>query len=347
MTSPENLFENSAERKNPPGGGPFARRLRWLVPYSPLWGCSELAALPATKIPRRSAPPNFQTGSYRRGGERRSKLDVLASCGVAASGYIRPMKDWVLITGASQGIGYEFAKIFAADGFPLILTARDEPRLQQIAAELTARHKIEIKVLPADLSRPNTSAEIFAELQRAQIHVGILVNNAGFGFHGAFADLDWPKQAGMVQVNITALAELTHLFLKPMLARREGRILNVASTAAFVPGPFMAMYYASKAFVQSFSQALSEELAGIGVTVTSVCPGMTRSQFQSRSGLQRQESFPMMEADVVARIGYRALMRGQRVVITGSMNRVFVFLTRFVPTRLVAGTVARFNRPKS
>jgi uncharacterized protein len=257
------------------------------------------------------------------------------------------MKDWVLITGASQGIGYEFAKIFAADGFPLILLARDEPRLNQIAVELSARHQIETKVLPADLSLPNAPDEIFAELQRAQIHVGILVNNAGFGFHGAFADLDWPKQAAMVQVNITALAHLTHLFMKPMMARREGRILNVASTAAFVPGPFMAMYYASKAFVQSFSLALSEELAGTGVTVTSVCPGMTRSQFQSRSGIRRQESFPLMEPDVVARISYRSLMQGRRVVITGWMNRLFVFLSRFVPARLVTVSVARINRPKS
>ena len=149
-----------------------------------------------------------------------------------------------------------------------------EARLRkQIADELSARHGVKIKVLPHDLSVPDAAVGIFDELQREQIHVGILVNNAGFGFQNAFFDLDWRKQSDLVQVNITALAQLTHLFVKPMLARHEGRILNVASTAAFMPGPFMAMYYASKAFVHSwFRSALrGRKLAGSGVTVTAVC----------------------------------------------------------------------------
>jgi uncharacterized protein len=257
------------------------------------------------------------------------------------------MKDWVLITGASQGIGYEFTKLFAADGYPLVLVARDEARLTQISAEISARYGVKIKVLPRDLSRPAAAVEIFDELQREQIHVGILVNNAGFGFHGPFVDLDWRKQADLLQVNITALAQLTHLFVKPMLARREGRILNVASTAAFVPGPFMSMYYASKAFVQSFSQALAEELAGSGVTVTAVCPGLTRSQFQARAGLKRPGGFLMMEADKVALIGYRGLMRGKRLVVTGWLNRLFVALSGVVPIRWMTRGVARLNRPRS
>ncbi len=254
------------------------------------------------------------------------------------------MKDWVLITGASQGIGYEFTKLFAADGHPLVLVARDEPRLRQVADELASRHGVKVKVLPRDLSVPDAAVEIFNELRREQIHVGILVNNAGFGFQGPFVELDWRKHADLVQVNITALAQLTHLFLKPMLARRSGRILNVASTAAFVPGPFMAMYYASKAQVHSFSQALAEELAGSGVTVTAVCPGMTRSQFQARSGMNRHGGFPMMEADKVALIGYRGLMRGKRLVVTGWMNRLLVSATRVVPVRLLARAVAKVNR---
>lgn len=268
-------------------------------------------------------------------------------CGAAFCGYSGRMKDWVLITGASQGIGYEFTKLFAADGYPLVLTARDEPRLKQVAAELTARHGIKVKVLPKDLSQPAAADEIFAELQREQIHVGILVNNAGFGFQGPFLELDWPKQAAMVQVNITALAQLTHRFTPPMLARREGRILNVASTAAFAPGPFMAMYYASKAFVYSFSEAMSEELAGTGVTVTAVCPGMTRSEFQARAGVKREENFPMMEADVVARLGYQALMRGKRRVVTGWKNRLMISLLGVVPVGLVTGAVAKINRVKT
>jgi short-subunit dehydrogenase len=256
------------------------------------------------------------------------------------------MKDWVLITGASQGIGYEFSKLFAADSYPLVLVARDEARLRQISDELSARHGVKIKVLPRDLSLPDAAVGIFGELQREQIHVGILVNNAGFGFQGTFVDLDWRKQSNLVQVNITALAQLTHLFVKPMLARREGRILNVASTAAFMPGPFMAMYYASKAFVHSFSQALAEELAGSGVTVTTVCPGFTRSQFQTRAGLKRTEGFPMMDADEVARIGYRGLMRGKRLVVTGWVNRLLVGISGVLPLRWMTRGAGRLNRTR-
>jgi short-subunit dehydrogenase len=255
------------------------------------------------------------------------------------------MKDWVLITGASQGIGYEFTKLFAADGYPLVLVARDEARLTQIAAELTARHGIKAKVLPLDLSLPAAPVEIFDELQREKIHVGILVNNAGFGLQGPFADLDWRKQSDLVQVNITALAHLTHLFVKPMLARREGRVMNVASIVAFMPGPFMAMYYASKAFVHSFSQALAGELAGTGVSVTAVCPGLTRSQFQVRAGMTRSEGFFMMEADEVARIGYRGMMRGKRLVVTGWLNRLVVGLARVAPIRSMSSVATRLNRP--
>jgi short-subunit dehydrogenase len=256
------------------------------------------------------------------------------------------MKDWALITGASQGIGYEFTKLFAADGYPLVLVARDEPRLSQIASELSTKHGIQVRVLAKDLSKPSAPSEIFDELQREKISVGILVNNAGFGFQGPFLDLDWQKQSDLVQVNITALAHLTHLFAKPMLARREGRVLNVASTASFVPGPFMAMYYASKAFVESFSQALAEELAGTGVTVTAVCPGFTRSQFQARAGIQRAEGFPMMEAGDVARLGYRGTMRGKRLVITGWMNKLLVWSSGMIPRSRLASVAARLNRQR-
>lgn len=254
------------------------------------------------------------------------------------------MKSWVLITGASQGIGYEFAKIFAAEGYPLVLLARDGARLKEVEAELVSRNKITVKILPKDLAVPNAAVEIFDELQREKIEIGILVNNAGFGFQGPFLEVDWRKHADLIQVNITALTQLTHLFAKPMLARREGRILNVASTAAFVPGPFMGMYYASKAFVHSFSQALAEELDGSGVTVTTVYPGMTRSQFHARAGAKRGDGYAMMEADAVARIGYRGLMRGKRLVVTGWMNRLLVCVTGVVPVRLLAWGAAKVNR---
>ncbi|MDB6066854.1 MAG: short-chain dehydrogenase [Pedosphaera sp.] len=254
------------------------------------------------------------------------------------------MKKWVLITGASQGIGYEFTKLFAADGYQLVLVARDQVRLVQIADELGARHRVTVKVLAKDLSLPAAAQEIFDELQREQIPISILVNNAGFGFQGAFAHVEAQRHLDLIQVNVTSLVHLTHLFLKPMLDRHEGRVLNVASVAAFMPGPFMAMYYASKAFVYSFSNALANELAGSGVTVTALCPGLTRSQFHARAGASRPDNFLMMEADEVARIGYRALMAGKPAVISGWTNKLTVFISKIIPTRLMMHMLKKVNR---
>jgi short-subunit dehydrogenase len=256
------------------------------------------------------------------------------------------MNQWVLITGATQGIGHELAKLFAADGWHLVLLARDAPRLAQIAAELEAHHGIKVRPIAKDLSVPGAAGEIFAELQRDQVPISILVNNAGFGYEGYFADVDWRRHHDLIQVNITALVELTHLFLPPMLARREGRIMNVASVAAFMPGPLVAIYYASKAFVLSFSRALGRELRGSGVTVTAFCPGLTRTQFHVRGGMERPDNFIMMEADVVAKMGYRALMRGRPVVITGWINKVFVFAGRFLPVGVMMSAVGKGNRTK-
>jgi len=254
------------------------------------------------------------------------------------------MNKWVLITGASQGIGYEFAKLFAADGYHLVLVARDQPRLAQIAADLTARHRVTIKVIARDLASATAAQEIADELQREQIPVSILVNNAGFGVQGPFAEVDLQRHVDLIQVNITSLVQLTHLLLKPMLARREGRILNVASVVAFLPGPFMAMYYASKAFVHSFSCALAQEVAGSGVMVTALYPGLTRTQFQARARLKRAEGFAMMEADEVARIGYRALMRGKPMVVAGWFNRIGVGLFKVMPSGLMARVAGKINR---
>jgi short-subunit dehydrogenase len=254
------------------------------------------------------------------------------------------MNKWVLITGASQGIGREFAKLFAADGWNLVLLARDRERLAQIADELASLHGITTRVIAKDLSSANAAQEIFDELQKDKIPISVLINNAGLGYQGPFVQINLPRHLELIQVNITALVQLTHLFLQPMLERREGRILNVASTAAFVPGPFLGTYHASKAFVQSFSYALGTELNGSGVTVTSLCPGFTKSQFHARAGLTRSERFFTMEAHTVARIGYRALMRGKPVVIAGWMNKLAIAATRIIPTRWVASRVAKWNR---
>ncbi|MDB6109329.1 MAG: short-chain dehydrogenase/reductase [Pedosphaera sp.] len=253
------------------------------------------------------------------------------------------MKKWALITGASQGIGYEFAKLFAADGYNLAILARDQPRLQQVADELRARHGVTVKVLTKDLAVPGAAKEIFNELEREQFPISILVNNAGFGFKGAFAELALQGELDLIQVNMTALVELTRLFLTPMLARREGRILNVASIAAFQPGPFMSLYYASKAFVYSFSCALADEVAGTGVTVTVLCPGLTHSQFHARAGLTRKHGL-FMNADEVARDGYHALMKGKPVIVSGFMNKLGANIAKALPTRLTTRLAGKMNQ---
>lgn len=252
---------------------------------------------------------------------------------------------WVLITGASQGIGYELTRLFAQDGYDLVLVARDRERLAQVSDELKTRHRVNVKVLAKDLAVQGASREIFEELSREQVPVSILVNNAGFGFQGPFVAHELQRELDLIQVNVTALVELSRLFLPPMLARRAGRILNVASTAAFQPGPFMALYYASKAFVYSFSCALAEEVSGSGVTVTALCPGLTRSQFHARAGLKRPGGILMMEADKVARIGYRALMRGKPIVIAGVLNKLASAGAKAAPTRLAARVARKFNEP--
>ncbi len=254
------------------------------------------------------------------------------------------MNKWVLITGASQGIGHEFARLFAADGYHLVLVARDEPRLAQIAEALVARHRIKAKIIAKDLASATAAQEIVHELGQEQIPISILVNNAGFGIQGLFTEVDLKRHVDLIQVNVTSLVQLTHLLLKPMLVRREGRILNVASVVAFLPGPFMAMYYASKAFVHSFSCALAEEVAGTGVTVTTLYPGLTRSQFHARAKLKRAEGLAMMEADEVAKIGYRALMRGKPMVVAGWFNKIGVVISKIMPSRLMAKLAGNINR---
>lgn len=257
--------------------------------------------------------------------------------------YIPPMNDWALITGGSMGIGYELAKVFAANKFNLVLVARNEARLKQVADELRAQHGIETKILVKDLSFASAPQEIFDAVR--DIPISVLVNNAGFGWRGAFAECDLqPHALEMMHVNMDSLVALTRLFAPQMLARKNGRIMNVASTAAFQPGPFANIYFATKAFVLSFSQALSEELEDTGVTVTALCPGSTKTEFFERANMKnmRRDSI-MMDAGVVAEIGYRGLMRGKRVVIPGALNKVMAKLTNFVPTRMTTRIVRKLN----
>lgn len=253
-----------------------------------------------------------------------------------------------LITGASSGIGLELAKGFARDGYHLLLVARNVAALDALAGELRQTFGVSVVTLPKDLSLRDTPSEIFEQLTQASIAVDVLVNNAGFGTHGAFANADLTEQLDMMQVNMAALTHLTRLCLPGMLARRRGKILNIASTAAFQPGPLMAVYYATKAYVLSFSEALANELRGSGVTVTVLCPGPTQTNFQQRAGVAhiRVMSRRVMDARTVAEAGYRGLMRGKFLVIPGWRNRLLVNAVRWLPRELVTGTVRRFQEQR-
>jgi len=252
----------------------------------------------------------------------------------------------VLITGASSGIGLELARCFAADGCHLILVARSTEALETLAQELRQAYKIEALVLTADLSLPETPKRIFAELSAKKITVDVLVNNAGFGAHGAFADLSLPRQLEMLQVNITALTELTGLFLPGMIQRKSGGILNVGSVAGFQPGPGMTVYFATKAFVLSFTEALAEELQGTGLNLSVLCPGPTESNFGNvaRGQQSRQIQTDKMTAVAVAVQGHRAFRSGKITAIPGLQNKVFVFLNRILPRMIPRKIVKFYNR---
>jgi hypothetical protein len=251
-------------------------------------------------------------------------------------------REYVLITGASEGLGREFAKLFAADRFPIVLVARNHSRLAEIARELSSLHGVDVRIIAKDLSRPGAAQEIKEELDGQAIAVGTLVNNAGCGIHGPFDRSDWKATEAMLSLNIMALTHLTRLLLPGMIARASGKVLNVASTAAFQPGPFMACYFASKAYVLSFTEALSGELSGTGVTATAFCPGPVKTQFQKRSGTEhiRENAFAM-EAGPAARMAYRDMMKGKRIVIPGFFNKLLAFLVRITPRGLVL-KVTRF-----
>jgi uncharacterized protein len=251
-----------------------------------------------------------------------------------------------IITGASTGIGRELARLCARDGYDVALVSRSQPELESLAAEIRQSTGRAAWVLVKDLSLAPAPEEIWAELSGQGIAVDVLINNAGFGLLGRFARLDAAQQVGMIQVNVTALTQLTRLFLPGMLERGRGRILNVASTAAFQPGPLMSVYYATKAYVVSFSEAIHNECRGSGVTVTCLCPGPTRTEFQKRAGAGAAKLFNsgrVMEAGVVARVGMEAMKAGKPLAIPGRLNALMAFLTRFAPIQLTASMARRFQ----
>ena len=248
-----------------------------------------------------------------------------------------------LVTGATSGIGLELATLLARDGHDVVLVARTRERLEVVARGLTEEFGIRATVFAADLSSPEAPAEIERELESRGLAADVLVNNAGFGVHGKFADTPIEHELEMIQVNVAALTHLTKLLLRGMLERRRGRILNLASTAAFQPGPLMAVYYATKAYVLSFSEALANEVKGTGVTVTALCPGPTITDFQRQAGIEGTALFTgplVMDAASAALAGYRGMMRGDSLVIPGVGNNILVQALRVTPRR-VATAIAR------
>ena len=249
------------------------------------------------------------------------------------------MKRMVLITGASSGIGLELARCAAADGSNVALLARRGERLQKLAAELRDRHGVQVRVVVQDLEDPDAPDAIAHEL--ADVEVDVLVNNAGFGARGAFTELDLDKQMSMLRVNIDALTHLTGLFLPEMIGRGRGGVLNVGSTAGFQPGPYMAVYYATKAYVLSLTEALAEETRGTGVTITCLAPGPTRTEFQARAGAGRAwvSQLNPATAEEVARAGWNGFRKGKVIVVPGVANSIVASLAQISP-RIAARKLA-------
>lgn len=250
------------------------------------------------------------------------------------------MKPTALITGASRGIGAEFARIFAGRGINLVITARNGLELRQLKHEIEGKSPVSVLCFEKDLSKPENVQSLFDAVKAENISIDYLVNNAGFGDYGYFMSSDWERQESMIDLNVNALTHLCHLFIREWKDRKSGRILNVSSTASFQPGPGMSVYYATKAFVSSFSQALHHELKGSGISVTTLCPGPTESHFaeaarvHQSSKLLRSSRLP--SSFDVALFGYEAMMKGKSLVIHGNSNRFLAFLTRFVPRKLMA-----------
>jgi short-subunit dehydrogenase len=256
-------------------------------------------------------------------------------------------KRTALVTGASAGLGKELAHLFAADGHDVVLVARSVSRLEELAGDLSKAHGIEAHVLDADLGDATAPAVVFEQAKRRGLTVDFLVNNAGFGSNGAFLDLDLARELEMVDVNVRSLLELTHHFGRPMRERGFGRIMNIASTAGFQPGPFMATYYASKAFVVSFTEALAFELDGSGVTVTCYCPGATATEFASTAGNDKTRLFQrsgVASAKEVAADAYRAMMKGQVLSIHGALNWLGTQSLRFAPRSVTRSVAASMNK---
>lgn len=254
-----------------------------------------------------------------------------------------------LVTGASGGLGFDLASLFAQNGYNVVLVARSTERLNELAHQAREMYGVSAKALSKDLSDPSTPEAIFRTLQREKIEIDVLVNNAGYGLLGTFAHSSKDAQLAMTRLNVLTVVHLTKLFLPGMIQRGTGHILNVASTAGFQPGPMMANYYATKAYVISFSVALAREVRETGVSVSVLCPGPTATGFQARAGIRRDPMSRLagMDSRVVARAGYEGLMAGKTVIVPGILNKIGTVLARLAPLNLVARVVGTIQETKT
>lgn len=257
------------------------------------------------------------------------------------------MVKWALITGASSGIGLEFAKIHAAQGGNLVLVARRILLLEELKKELEKRFSIIVHLIQLDLSKPNAASELYSLVKKEGISIDFLINNAGIGGHGIFHELPLEKSLEIINLNIITLVSLTHLFLNEMIERNFGKILNIASMAGFIPGPLHSVYYSSKSFVISFSEALSNELKKENVTVSVLCPGPTETEFFKVANMigARTLKRGASSAHNVAKIGYKEMIHGKRLIVPGIMNKIFLFGIRFLPRSIIL-TISRFFMEK-
>jgi len=245
--------------------------------------------------------------------------------------------NYSLVTGASSGIGLEISRLLAKDKNNLILVSRNEDELLKLKKGLEDSYKVQVHIISKDLADHNSALDIYNEISSLGFVVENLINNAGFGSFGRFNEIDTLIDISMIDVNIRALTYLTKLFLPDMIKNKKGKILNIASTAAFFPGPYMTVYYATKAFVLSLSEALASELAGTGVTVSVLCPGPTKTAFQSKAKMKKSEfvKFGVMEASTVALYGYRGMLKGKKVIVPGILNKFLINIIRFLPRSIV------------
>ncbi len=254
-----------------------------------------------------------------------------------------------LVTGASTGIGRELADLAAQDGYDIVLIARSESLLQRAASDIRQKWKRDVTVIASDLTHPEAPREILNSVAKADLDIEVLINNAGFGLVGKFWELAEREQIDMVQLNVTALTDLTRLFLPRLIERRRGFIMNVASTAAFQPGPLMSVYYATKAYVLSFSQAVHNEAREFGITVSCLCPGPTQTEFDKRARATDTRLFSggrSMSARKVAEIGWNGMKRGKPLVIPGTLNGLMAFLTRFAPIQFTASMARKMQETR-